>query len=451
VPRNVGIQSELGSQVYGTNESLMMIHNREYATLSQSGVQPTLFPVNPKPAARPRLTTVLDSASAYFAVLGFSIVGLITVAALLELASWAIWSVYPSGKKAALRSQAASPVYAGADWAREFWQEETRRQQMHQTYVPFRLFSVVPWHSKYINNDQGLHGVWRRTFNPANCGSKQKVNVWTFGGSTMYGTAVPDWATLPSYLSRDLNAAPGNCVIVSNFGVEGYVSDQELMVLTEQLKAGGRPDVVVFYDGVNDSSLAFAQPGAPVPHFSIWRIKARIEGSLSGRLDFLQDSYAVRLTGRLLSHLRRSPSFAARISAAQPNIALVLDNYEGNLQLARALADAYKFRLYCFWQPLLTYGHKPLVPFEQQMLARDFTPDSESGAWFLTMNRVYQEVEHRASADKSFVYLGALFDSTKEPLYVDEAHLGPRGNEIVAQAIADHIQAHAEDQVHAER
>ena len=43
----------------------------------------------------------------------------------------------------------------------------------------------------------------------------------------MYGTGVPDWATLPSYLSRDLNAV-GDCAVVSNFGVEGYVTQSRV-------------------------------------------------------------------------------------------------------------------------------------------------------------------------------------------------------------------------------
>jgi hypothetical protein len=61
------------------------------------------------------------------------------------------------------------------------------------------------------------------------------------------------------------------------------------------------------------------------------------------------------------------------------------------------------------------------------------------------MAAVYREAEIHAARDRNYVYLGGLFDSTKEPLYVDEAHLGPRGNEIAAQAIASYIQDHPEN------
>jgi hypothetical protein len=256
----------------------------------------------------------------------------------------------------------------------------------------------------------------------------------------MYGTAVPDWATIPSYLSRDLNAGSRDCVAVSNFGVEGYVTDQELILLAEQLKAGGDPDIVIFYDGVNDSSLAWPPSSSPNAHFLFRTIKTRVEGSVSGRLDFLQKSYAMRLVREGLAALHPARSFPSLIAEAQPSVVTTLDNYVANLRLVRALGEAYKFKLYCFWQPMLVYGHKPLVPFEQQMATRDASGISEESAWFLTIAAAYREAERRAARSGNFVFLGSLFDSTREPIYVDEAHLGPRGNELAAQAIARYIQ-----------
>jgi lysophospholipase L1-like esterase len=381
----------------------------------------------------------------FFSLLGYAIFVVVVLAALLELVSWAIWSVHPITRQAELENQGASPVYAGATWAREFWKEETARRKETKIYVPFRLWSVANWHSKHINNDPGMGGVWRRTINPVSCEPPHRMTLWTFGGSTMYGTAVPDWATIPSYLSRDLNAGAHDCVVVSNFGVEGYVTDQELILLTEQLKAGGHPDVVVFYDGVNDSSLAWAPSGIPDAHFSFRTIKTRIEGSPSGRLDFLQKSYAVRLAADGLARLHSARSFTSRIVKEQPNVGLILNNYEANLRIVRALAAAYKFKLYCFWQPTLIYGHKPLVAFEQQMATRDESGTSAESAWFLTMAAVYGEAEQRSAASGAFVFLGNIFDSTGEPIYVDEAHLGPRGNELAAQAIASYIKGHPDD------
>src|SRR5579863_6029807 len=394
-------------------------------------------PIEPRSSS-----TVSRSLARCFSFLGYGIVIVVLVAAFLEFTAWAIWSIHPLTRRADPENQAASPVYTGAVWAGEFWQEESLRRRKGTVYVPFRVWGVTDWHGKYINNDPGVRGVWRRTTNPANCDPSHEVNLWTFGGSTMYGTVVPDWATIPSYLSRDLNAGSRVCIEISNFGVEGYVSDQELILLAEQLKAGGHPDVVVLYDGVNDSSLAWAVSGSPNAHFLFGTVKSRVEGSLSGRLDFLQQSYALRLVREALARLRPTPSFASLIAKQRSNVLSTFDNYQGNLRLARALSEAYKFRLYCFWQPLLVYGHKPLVPFEQHMADQDVSATSAESAWFLTMVEVYREAERHAAENDSFVFLADLFDSTQEPLYVDEAHLGPRGNELVAQAIANYVLDH---------
>src|SRR5215831_4053432 len=252
----------------------------------------------------------------YFALLGYAIVCLVLVAALLELVSWTILSLLPPVKQ----PHKESPVYEGVGWAKDFWRENASRERVHRVYVAFRVWSVTNWHGKYINNDAGPRGVWRRTLNPSNCDPRDALSVWIFGGSTMYGYGVPDWATIPSYLSRELNAGAQNCVVVSNFGVEGYVIDQELILLEEQLKAGAHPDIVVFYDGINDSSLAWPTYSLPRTHFGFGPIKSRVEGSVSGRFDFLHKSYAGRLAEAILERTRSRHYFAALIARSQPNV-----------------------------------------------------------------------------------------------------------------------------------
>jgi lysophospholipase L1-like esterase len=392
--------------------------------------------INPRDADRTGTPTARPLPRV-FVILGFTVFNLVAIAVLLEFGSWAIWSAYHAKHLEGPENQAASPVYTGSAWAQEFWQEEHRRQNSRHDYVPFLLWGVNNWHSKYVNNDEGKTGVWRRTINPAQgeCKTRQ-IAVWTLGGSTMYGTGVPDWATIPSYLSRDLNAG-SDCVMVSNFGVEGYVSNQELIVLAEQLKDGGRPDIVIFYDGLNDAGAAGPSSGPPKPHFSFDSIKARIQGTIAGRFDFIRDLYTLRLARAIRGSVPRTHSSQSVLGELHPKAVAALDNYEANLDVAKALAKAYNFRIYCFWQPSLYYGQKPLVPFEKQ-LPEIATRD----AWSLITTAVYQEAERRARVSGGFTFLGGIFDSVPEPIYIDEGHLGPRGNELAARAVANYIQAH---------
>ena len=46
---------------------------------------------------------------------------------------------------------------------------------------------------------------------------------------------------------------------LKNLSEIGYVSTQELVALFQELQAGYRPDVVIFYDGVNDTTSALLE------------------------------------------------------------------------------------------------------------------------------------------------------------------------------------------------
>jgi lysophospholipase L1-like esterase len=377
----------------------------------------------------------------FFTLLGYAVFTVLAAASGLELMSWVGWSAYREIRPRAYRNGAASPTFAGDAWAPEFWREESARVKLRKFYVPFRLWGVMAWHSKYVNNDESEMGILRRTINPVSseCERKRIVSIWMFGGSTVYGTGVPDWATLPSQLSRDLNSGGTGCVMVTNFGVEAYVTNQELIVLVEQLKAGRHPDIVIFYDGVNDSATAEPSYG-PDAHYMYQTIKARIEGSLAGRLDFLRQSYSYRMVGLVLGalHGRRYTGLAG--PDVQLKALAVLDNYEANLRVVKTLGKAYGFRADCFWQPSLYYGHKPLVPFEQQLVD---AIDAEGDPGDQVIIAAYKEAEQRSTKSDGVVFLGRLFDSVKEPLYIDHAHLGSRGNELVAHAIAKYIEDHS--------
>jgi hypothetical protein len=117
-----------------------------------------------------------------------------------------------------------------------------------------------------------------------------------------------------------------------------------------------------------------------------------------------------------------------------------LDNYEANLSFVKALSKAYGFKLYCFWQPSLYYGHKPLVPFEREKVNAS---NPQTDYWSPAIIAGYPEAETRSAATGDFVFLGGMFDSVRDPLYLDMVHLDPLGNELVANNIAEYIRNHS--------
>ncbi|MGB2635963.1 MAG: hypothetical protein WAM58_18685 [Candidatus Acidiferrum sp.] len=56
---------------------------------------------------------------------------------------------------------------------------------------------------------------------------------------------------------------------------------------------------------------------------------------------------------------------------------------------------------------------------------------------FRILAGVYRKAEEQSASSGGFVFLGDIFDTVKEPLYIDKwMHLDPGGNEVIARSIA---------------
>ncbi len=330
-----------------------------------------------------------------------------------------------------------NPAYAAFPWASECMREESAQVKNRHLYFPFRIWGISEFHGNCVNNDATGLGVIRRTINPGNpaCADQPKLKVWVMGGSTVYGTLIPDWATLPSVLSRVLNTA-SRCVEVANLGVESYNTNQEVILLQEQLKAGHVPDVVIFYDGFNDTNTTFS-PGGVQAHLGYVTTKRKLEGGFASQLEFLVERSAVwRLVVEITKAWGQKKVTASYLEPTPQRVALTLDNYLENIKIAKKLGELYGFKLCAFWQPVMLFGDKPLVPYERELLLHE---------WGAGLPRegfapVYREAEQRAQRDRQFIFLGHIFDQADQPLYLDWVHLNPAGNDLVAQFIGAHLQ-----------
>ncbi len=376
-----------------------------------------------------------------FAFIGYTIVSVILAALVIELGAHGIWALQHGARPSSQEKLGStSPAYASYPWAAKFWKEEqARRKPGRGGYVPFLVWGVSPWKGEFVNNDLTDLGTVRRTVQPArsDCVQQSTKTVWMFGGSTLYGSGVPDWATLPSYLATALNSG-GPCFTIVNFGVEGYNTNQEVILLSELLKRGHHPDIAIFYDGFNDSYVGAFAPGNPDDHWEFTAIESRVDGKLTGKLDFLRNSYALRLAREMVKGRAPSGDALAKSGVLDSRAVATVNTYQQNIEFARKLAATYGFSLYAFWQPALATQH-PTVPYEQELVNLD--ANSPEGSAFPAIATVYGVARDRAARDGDFIYLGDIFDQVTEPLYLDRwNHLGPRGNELAAAAVAEHIQ-----------
>ncbi len=409
----------------------------------------------------------------FFAVVGYALVSLLVIVSLFELGGALAFHLFVMLTNPARQAvyhpcrgtgdgscpasthyderwinlNSASPAYDGFKWAEDYWHEDREfRTKSNVVYVPFRLWEGSERHGRYVNMDKTAMGILRRTSNPLkpDCQNRKKLNVWVFGGSTTWGWGVPDFATLPSYLAQQLNQRSGQCYEVFNLGNIAYNSNQEVLYLMQELKEGSRPDVAVFYDGVNDMMVGANSPAGPGGHDDYEGIKEALE-SHSVLRPLLDGSFAFRLVRGLSQRFRNS-----RADSGSTNVEDVaqgtLQNYEGNIRQVRDMASGYGFEIYCFWQPQLLYGNKPLVPFERAVRENPDVitvyPNHKFSTWTLKAQAfVYEQARRDAAAGKGFEFLGDIFDVVRDPLYIDWEHVGPQGNEIVANSIAAKILA----------
>jgi len=256
--------------------------------------------------------------------------------------------------------------------------------QSWRQYVYFRRAQA--YRGRYVNIDSLRHRVTPQPSTPA----IPAARVFFFGGSTLWGSFLRDDHTIPAEASRRLQAlvGPGGRVEVTNFGETGHVFTQGMLELMLQLRAGNRPDVVVFYDGINDTFSVLQNGEAGVGQneanrkneFALGR-RLAWHGHEEGLVKDLH-SFAV-LSGEALSRLRLVQRVGRVLHPPPPSTLLGRDSaarsvvrvYAENVRMIESLARTYGFTPIYVWQPTLHATRKVPTPFEKA-LARGIERDS---------------------------------------------------------------------------
>jgi lysophospholipase L1-like esterase len=316
--------------------------------------------------------------------------------------------------------------YREQSWAETYWRENAVSGR--RWYAPYVGWRRAPFSGQTITID----AAGRRVVPESRCGDGA-FTLFTFGGSTQWGFGAPDPLTIPAFLGRGLEERLGRGVCVVNFAESAWVSNQGLIALALELEAGGRPDLVLFYDGVNDV-MAAHQSGRAGLHQNLSEVRARFDGSPSSSPSWLDNLRIVTLVRRLV----QGPP-APRSSPAEDMTALAAEvegHYLGTVGLVRSWGASHGFETVFFWQPYLLVGEKTLTAEEQALLhSLDYAlalPDD--------LRRLVAETwagVGRAAADDPDLYdLSGVFDASTEPLWIDTwGHVTPEGNRLVAEAM----------------
>ena len=312
-------------------------------------------------------------------------------------------------------------------------------------------YSYVYWRRKaysgnYINIDSS--GT-RKTYNTIPL-SKASKKIFMFGGSTIWGTGARDEYTIPSFVSKMLDERSHDEFYIVNFGESGYVSTQELIQLILELKKGNIPNIVIFYDGVNDVFSAFQNKIVGIPQNEYNRRKefglhANIKKAVNevGPFDLFRrySAFARLVLNRKDKIIAKYKNIAAeeqenKIMQEQPNLRSSLDSlaektvydYFANIRIIGALSREYQFEAFFFWQP--TIYSKGMLSSEEERTRKIHQDGRES-----FFNLAYSKISSVGNKPMNFYDIQKVFTERKETVFIDFCHLGEQGNQIVANII----------------
>lgn len=345
-------------------------------------------------------------------------------------------------------------TYHEPPWTPEYFKAQMR---VSSRWYPYVYWKSAPISSRYINVDQqGNRITWNKSESQRQ-NSGRPLKVFTFGGSTMWGFGVRDDYTLASILSRQLAEKTDYNVQVSNYGQIGYVSSQEVLLLYQLLREGLRPDVVLFYDGSNDTFCGYQAGIAGLTHNEFYRVLefnlVALDWSRKGRENlyttalrtFILHTNAAQLGGliagwdtedhaeprdydssrKILRYLSPPREHQGENTLEQD----VVNYYLFNQRVVEMLGREFGFRSLFYWQPVLYFKDK-LTPFE-----RTFVGEPEQGKFFRTTYGLMASAAPRNGTKD----LADLFKHRTETMYSDGWHPTEPGNVMIAQKMTDDV------------
>jgi lysophospholipase L1-like esterase len=309
---------------------------------------------------------------------------------------------------------------------------ELREQDM--IWEPYLHYRFLPMNGKF--NTIYKNGR-RKTANPSLKDSATALKIFCFGGSTMYSSGARDEHTIPSELSKLIHQTfPNQNVEVTNFGCHGYTRASENIQLQRELIQNNIPDIVIFYDGVNEVISAHQNNEAGTPTNAYNRKKEfKIAHSYKKRIKLMITTSNLY---RFITTMQRkifSGSAYKQLSARGDSLATdIVKNYVGFVKLSKSLENEYGFKVFNFMQPNI-YSKKTLSEAEKNYFQQQ--------QYYENLYTLSYENVRKDSVfinDDTFIDISDAFDNTNQTIYFDFCHTGERGNQLVAGRMFTYLQ-----------
>jgi lysophospholipase L1-like esterase len=299
-------------------------------------------------------------------------------------------------------------------------------------WAPFIYWKSKSVSGKYINVKRNLRATWDSKLVTHNM---DIASIFCFGGSTMWGWGARDNHTVPSYIAKDCHVHVSNPVTVINYAQLGYVSSQCLITLITLLQRGIRPNLAVFYDGLNDIFSAYQAGIAGVAQNEFNR-KFQFESTFKQKIyEQIQNrSYLCRSLKKIAtqSNAAMGTMNPQKTFSIHPKTLArcLIDLYIENTKIISALGKQYGFRCLFYWQPVL-FTKKKRSDFEDKVYKyHKFWED-----FYNCTNDIFSEID----LPENIFNISDLFSNYREPLYIDPWHVNETGNRILASRMLENI------------
>jgi len=299
------------------------------------------------------------------------------------------------------------------------------RESNQIIYSPYVSYKPIP---NYKGDSVNSGSDSLRKNGKKNCIiSGKPKKIFTFGGSTMWASGVRDNETIPAYLYEYL-CKNGISIEVINYGVFGWSSPSEIIEFQRQVERGNKPDIVIFYDGINDIYSVSRNQEA------IFAVDYKTS---PGNFDNIKDLNLVEwwahhsYTHDLLKYLRIIERYDDGLKDQDINESLknqTVSFYVNQLKIIKSMEETFGFKSFFYWQPSI-WQKSDLSEFE---LTRNSTSKKQFGEDYIEITKMIQDVPE-------IIDISNVLNNHSQTLFIDEVHISSAGNKIIAEKIGESV------------
>jgi hypothetical protein len=317
--------------------------------------------------------------------------------------------------------------YRSQAWSADYWEEHLQVVD-HWGYYPYTVWRTEPFAGEQINV-----GEDRIRVTPGSECGEDTYRIFAFGGSTIWGFGSPDWGTIPAYIQKNMEERD---VCILTQGDLAFNSTQNVIRLIQLLQQGDVPDMVIFYDGINDVATA-SRTSKAGSHYFIEYIEPVVKGALKEK-ESVGSLLRELVTRTAIYQVPYGDVFIPDANWDLPPFApefieAITSIYLTNIHLVEILAEAYEFEFVAVIQPVLPLVESDYNEEEQAIMWR--TPQGMADLF----RTIYPYWEEAAAENDHLYYFAHILDDQPYPIWIDHSHVTPWGNLVVAHEITEVI------------